>query len=84
MAEDHQLAAVQSAAEQLALLAGTPPRVIPEPGAIRIETEVTLRLADHWPQVLEVLNQGRDFGLTLTHTGQIAWLRIPRETGTHP
>ncbi|MDX3232571.1 hypothetical protein [Streptomyces sp. ME19-01-6] len=84
MTEDHQLAAVQSAAAQLALLGGTPPRVIPEPGAIRIETEVTPRLADRWPQVLEVLNRGADFGLTLTHAGQTAWLRIERETGTHP
>ncbi|MER6144937.1 hypothetical protein ABT174_33715 [Streptomyces sparsogenes] len=57
MAEDPQLAAVQSAAEQLALLGGTRPRVIPEPGATRIEIEVTGRLADHWPQVLDVLTR---------------------------
>ncbi|MGK3110642.1 hypothetical protein [Streptomyces sp. WAC05858] len=82
MAEDHQSDAVQDAAAQLETLGGTRPRIIPGAAAIRIETDMTPRLADNWPQVLQVLNRGTDFGLTLTDTGQVAWLRIPRETGT--
>ncbi|MGW7620741.1 hypothetical protein ACWGLG_33890 [Streptomyces antimycoticus] len=84
MAEDHQSDAAQDAAAQLETLGGTRPRIIPGPGHgdIRIETDMTPRLADNWPQVLQVLNRGTDFGLTLTDTGQVAWLRIPRETGT--
>ncbi|WP_086705725.1 hypothetical protein [Streptomyces antimycoticus] len=74
--------AAQDAAAHLETLGGTRPRVIPGPGDIRIEADVTPRLADNWPEVLEVLNVGADFGLTLTDTGQVAWLRIPRETGT--
>ncbi|GAA1156906.1 hypothetical protein [Streptomyces javensis] len=84
MAEDHQSDAVQDAVAQLETLGGTRPRIVPGPGDIRIEADVTPCLADNWPQVLQVLNRGTDFGLTLTDTGQVAWLRIPRETGTHP
>ncbi|GAA1141475.1 hypothetical protein [Streptomyces javensis] len=84
MAEDHQSDAVQDAASQLETLGGIRPRIVPGPGDIRIEADVTPRLADNWPQVLRVLNRGADFGLTLTDTGQVAWLRIPRETGKHP
>ncbi|CAM5675688.1 hypothetical protein [Streptomyces mordarskii] len=84
MAEDHQSDAVQDAAAQLESLGGTKPRILPGPRATRIEADVTPRLADNWDQVLQVLNIGAHFGLTLTDTGQIAWLRIPRETGTRP
>nr|WTB11996.1 hypothetical protein OG546_49360 [Streptomyces antimycoticus] len=84
MAENHQLDPVQSAAAELESLAGTPPRIITEPEATRIETDVNSHLACCWPQVLEVLDRGAAFGLTLTDTGQVAWLRIPRETGTRP
>ncbi|AQW48433.1 hypothetical protein ACIQPP_49170 [Streptomyces violaceusniger] len=82
MAEDHQSDAVQDAAAQLETLGGARPRIIPGPGDIRIEADVTPRLARNWDQALQVLNRGTDFGLTLTDTGQVAWLRISRETGT--
>ncbi|MEU8478101.1 hypothetical protein [Streptomyces hygroscopicus] len=84
MAEDHQSDPVQDAAAQLETLGGTRPRIVPGPGDIRIEADMTPRMAHNWPQVLQVLNRGTDFGLTLTDTGQVAWLRIPRETGTRP
>lgn len=82
MAEDHQSDAVQDAAAQMETLGGTRPRIIPGPEAIRIEADVTPRMAHNWDQVLQVLNCGSDFGLALTATGQVAWLRIPRETDT--
>ncbi|MCQ8835811.1 hypothetical protein [Streptomyces malaysiensis] len=84
MTEDHRPDAVQDVAAQLETLGGTRPRIIPGSGDIRIEADVTPRLADNWLQVLQVLDAGADFGLTLTDTGQVAWLRIPRETGTRP
>ncbi|MDT0310461.1 hypothetical protein RM780_26445 [Streptomyces sp. DSM 44917] len=72
---DHdRRAAIVYATAQLAELAGVPPRVICECGAVRIETEVTEHLRRRWAELLAVLDLGTAFGLTDTTTGQIAWL----------
>ncbi|MFE3946406.1 hypothetical protein ACFXPV_31815 [Streptomyces sp. NPDC059118] len=72
--KNHQRAAARHAAHQLLALTGSQPRVIAEPGAIRIETDVTEHLLHHWEQLLAVLELGTAFGLTDTATGQVAWL----------
>lgn len=71
---DHPKSAIDSAVAQLAALAGTEPRVLHEPGAVRIETDITESLLLRWDELLAVLDLGTTFGLTSTSTGQIAWL----------
>lgn len=82
MGHDRQTATIRSVTAQIATLTGVPPRVIEEPGAIRIETDVTEGALRHWPRLLAVLDLGTSFGLTDTATGQIAWLRFERADGS--
>ncbi|MBA9057008.1 hypothetical protein [Streptomyces murinus] len=67
-------AAIDDAIARLTALTGTQPRLVREPGAVRIETDVTENLLERWDQLLSVLELGTAFGLTDTATGQIAWL----------
>ncbi|MEU6175824.1 hypothetical protein ABZ832_28440 [Streptantibioticus parmotrematis] len=74
MDHDRPKNAIDHAAAQLAVLSGTEPRVIHEPGAVRIEADINEDLLQRWDQLLAVLELGTAFGLTDTGTGQIAWL----------
>lgn len=80
-AVDHESpkAAIDNITAQLIALTGVQPRVTHEPGAVRIETDVTENALRHWEQLLAVLDLGTAFGLSDTDTGQIAWLSL--ETG---
>ncbi|TLQ38949.1 hypothetical protein [Streptomyces marianii] len=84
MGYDRQRAAIGYATSQLTALSGTRPRVVEESGAVRIETDVTARLLRHWQQLLAVLDLGTTFGLTDTHTGQVAWLRFEFGESSRP
>ncbi|GHF74096.1 hypothetical protein GCM10010218_64030 [Streptomyces mashuensis] len=84
MAYDPQIARVQSAAAQLTALTGAEPRIVREPGAVRIEADVTARLTRRWTRLVAVLELGTTYGLTDTETGQIAWLRFELGKGTRP
>ncbi|MFL4909402.1 hypothetical protein ACJ6WF_41020 [Streptomyces sp. MMS24-I2-30] len=76
----HQEAAVRTAAaavaQQLTELTGAPPRITAEPGAIRVEADVTDAALRHWTRLLAVLDLGTEYGVSNTPAGQIAWLRI--------
>ncbi|WP_330457680.1 hypothetical protein OIB37_12620 [Streptomyces sp. NBC_00820] len=76
VANDPQQAAIHHVSSELTTLAGVPARVVRELGAVRIEVDITEALQRHWEQLLALLAQGFDFGLTDTDTGQVAWLRI--------
>ncbi|MEU6331993.1 hypothetical protein ABZ851_32770 [Streptomyces sp. NPDC047049] len=78
---DHrQTAVIHAATTQLTALMGQSPRVIDQPGAIRIEVDVSEDfLTHHWPRLHAVLDLGTTFGLRTTATGHTAWLRL--ETG---
>ncbi|MCM2424228.1 hypothetical protein [Streptomyces sp. RKAG293] len=82
MGYDRHLTVIHSAAAQLTALAGEASRVIEEPGAIRIEIDITPVLVRQWPRLLAVLDLGDTYGLTATEAGQTAWLRIA--LGTAP
>ncbi|MGW5098229.1 hypothetical protein ACWEQ1_34310 [Streptomyces nodosus] len=72
-------------AQQLTELTGTAPRVIAEPGAVRIETDVTDAALSRWTRLLAVLELGTEYGVSNTPDGQIAWLRIAlRRQGPRP
>ncbi|MER6561919.1 hypothetical protein ABT300_30130 [Streptomyces sp. NPDC001027] len=43
---------------------------------MRIEFDVTDHTRENWREILQVLEQGTEFGLTDTEHGQIAWLRL--------
>ncbi|MGW1074950.1 hypothetical protein [Streptomyces sp. NPDC002537] len=79
-----QIAAIHSAIAELTALTGTPPRVTEEPGAVRIETEVTERATRQWERFVAVLDLGTTFGLTETGAGRIAWMRFERGGGDRP
>ncbi|WP_269277557.1 hypothetical protein [Streptomyces sp. H39-S7] len=76
MGYDRHLTVIHSAAAQLTALTGETSRVIEEPGAVRIETDITPDLIRQWPRLLAVLDLGDTYGLTATEAGQTAWLRI--------
>lgn len=81
----NRVVAIQSAAAQLTALTGVAPRIVTEPGAMRIEIDVTEALIRHWRCLLPVLDLGTEFGLTDTDTGrQVAWLRIELSEGANP
>ncbi|MEU3464645.1 hypothetical protein ABZ721_32430 [Streptomyces sp. NPDC006733] len=67
---------IHSAAAQLTALAGEASRAIEEPGAVRIEIDITPVLVRQRPRLLAVLDLGDTYGLTATEAGQTAWLRI--------
>ncbi|MFE2292018.1 hypothetical protein [Streptomyces sp. NPDC059452] len=62
-------------------MTGSPPEIVEEPDAVRIESDVS-RVGDtSWERLLSVLESGDTYGLRTTPTGTTAWLRVPRDTG---
>ncbi|MGW2416890.1 hypothetical protein ACWCV5_32650 [Streptomyces tubercidicus] len=83
--DNRQTATLHAATTQLTALTGQRPRVIDEPGAVRIEADVTEDLLTrHWPRLHAVLDLGAGFGLRTTATGHTAWLRLDRGENTRP
>ncbi|MEU1377990.1 hypothetical protein ABZ442_30700 [Streptomyces triculaminicus] len=85
----HQNTAIRTAAatvaRQLSELTGTQPRVIDEPDAVRVETDVNHAALSRWTRLLAVLELGTEYGVSRTPDGQIAWLRITlRRKGPRP
>ncbi|NEC24595.1 hypothetical protein [Streptomyces parvus] len=74
-------ALIRSAVSRLAALTGSPPEIVDEPDAVRIEADVTEVRGASWDRLLSVLESGGTYGLRTTPTRTTAWLRVPRDTG---
>ncbi|MFD0420769.1 hypothetical protein [Streptomyces parvus] len=81
MRDRGESALIRSAVSRLTALTGTPPEIVDEPDAVRIETDVTGVRGASWDRLLSVLESGGTYGLRTTPTRTTAWLRVPRDTG---
>ncbi|MEV3860041.1 hypothetical protein AB0J38_37755 [Streptomyces sp. NPDC050095] len=81
MANDRQntgdlTARFRSVVDALAEASATRPRIVREPGSLRVEIDVTPAVTARWKEILDVLGRGDTFGLTDTAHGKVAWLRV--------